>query len=77
MKKLFNDWFTGPDNDNYEAGRFLWFISVLALIGYSGWHLYQNATFDAVQFGIAAAALIAAGGWGVGAKDRASAVARS
>ena len=72
MKKIFHDWFTGPSNDFYEAGRFLWFISVLGAIGYSGAHLYQNGTFDIMQYGTGLGALIAAGGWGVGAKDKAA-----
>jgi len=68
--KLLNDWFTGPTNDNYEAGRFLWFISVVAAIGYSGWHLYENGTFDIMQFGLGIGALLATGGWGISTKDK-------
>lgn len=77
MRKILHDWFTGPCNDNFEAGRFLWFISVVAAIAYSGWHLYLNATFSIIEFGGGIAALLAAGGWGVGAKDKASAVAKA
>lgn len=75
MKKLLKDWFTAPGNENYEAGRFLWFVSVLAAIGYSGAHLAINGEYDILSFGGGMAALIAAGGWGVGAKDKASAEA--
>lgn len=77
MRKILKDWFTAPGNENYEAGRFLWFISVLAAIGYSGAHLAMNGEYDILSFGGGMAALIAAGGWGVGAKDVASAKARS
>lgn len=75
--KLLKDWFTGPNNDNYEAGRFLWFVSVLNANGLAGWHLYQNGQFDIMLFGTGVAALIAAGGWGVGVKDKAAKEARS
>lgn len=72
MKKILHDWFTGPCNDNFEAGRFLWFVSVVAAIGYSGAHLIMNETFDIMEFGAGIAALLAAGGWGIGAKDKAA-----
>ncbi|MDT8328451.1 MAG: hypothetical protein RQ750_13890 [Roseovarius sp.] len=75
MKKLLKDWFTAPGNNNYEAGRALWFVSVVAAIGFTGAHLYQNGAFDILEFGGGMAALIAAGGWGVGAKDMAGAKA--
>lgn len=72
MRKIIHDFFTGPTNDNFEAGRFLWFISVVAAIGYAGAHLVINGVFDILEFGGGIAALLAAGGWGVGAKDKAA-----
>lgn len=72
LGKLLHDWFTGPCNDNFEAGRFLWFASVVAAIGYAGAHLFINGVFSIIEFGGGIAALLAAGGWGVGVKDKAA-----
>lgn len=77
MKEVLRGWFKGPGNAAYEAGRFLWFISVLAGIGYAGWKLALTKEFSIVEFGIGMGSLLAAGGWGVGAKDKASASAVS
>ncbi len=76
LRKLFHDWLSGPTNEHYEAGRFLWFVSVLAAIGYAGAHLYVNGVFDILEFGGGIAALLAAGGFGIGVKDRAARDAR-
>lgn len=76
LKQVVRDFFTCPNNEHFEAGRFLWFVSVLAAIGYAGAHLWMNGEFSIVEFGGGMAALIAAGGWGVGAKDRAASEAR-
>lgn len=75
MKKILKDWFTAPGNESYEAGRALWFLSVLAAIGYSGAHLYVNGAFDILEFGAGVGALLATGGWGVSVKDQGSAKA--
>jgi hypothetical protein len=75
MRKILRDWFTAPGNENYEAGRALWFASVVAAIGYSGAHLYINGEFDILQFGGGIAALLASGGWGIATKDKGSAEA--
>lgn len=72
IKAILRGWFYGPCNDHAEAGRFLWFISVVAAIVYAGAHLIVNGVFDILEFGGGIAALLAAGGWGVGAKDRAA-----
>ncbi len=69
MKKILSDWFTGPDNDNFEAARFLWFVSVLAGIGYAGGHLIFNGEFNIIEFGTGMGALLALGGGGVAVKD--------
>ena len=75
MKKILKDWFTAPGNEHYEAGRALWFLSVLAAIGYSGAHLFVNGAFDILEFGGGIGALLATGGWGIAVKDEGSAVA--
>lgn len=72
MKKILHDFFTGPTSEYFEAGRFLWFVSIIAAIAYSGFHLFVNETFDIMEFGAGIAALLAAGGWGIGAKDKAA-----
>lgn len=77
MKRILHDWFTGPNNDYFEAGRFLWFLSVIAAIGYAGAHLVLNGIFDILEFGGGIGALLAAGGWGVATKDRAAKDARA
>lgn len=74
--KLLRDWFTDPTNQHFEAGRALWFASVVAAIGYSGWHLQANGVFDIMEFGAGIAALLAAGGWGISTKDRGASEAR-
>lgn len=72
MKKLFQDWFKGPGNTNYEAGRFLWFVSVIAGIVYAGFHLFVNKTFNIIEFGTGMGSLLALGGGGIAMKDYAA-----
>jgi len=60
----------GPGNTHIELGRLLWALATLALIAYEGvaiWFNHQN--FSAVEFGGGAAAILAAGGFGIAAKD--------
>lgn len=64
-------WFTGTDNSTPELGRLLWALSVLAIIFYQGWELIvDKKDFDAIEFGTGIAAILAAGGFGIAAKDR-------
>lgn len=76
FKHIMRGWFCGPNNDYPEAGRALWFASVVAAIGYTGAHLFINGEFSIVEFGTGIGGLIAAGGWGIGAKDKAAKEAR-
>lgn len=70
LRKVLRDWFTGPDNEHYEMGRFLWFASVLAAIAYPGAAMYFNKqAFDVQAFCLGLAAILAAGGFGVAQKD--------
>lgn len=62
----------------YELGRALWAAATLALILYQGaaiWVLGQQ--FSPVEFGTGAAAILAAGGFGIAAKDRGVAKAQA
>lgn len=76
IRKLFHDWLTGPGNDNYELGRFLWISSAISMNVFSGMHLYMNGVFDVLNFSLGAGGLLAAGGFGISQKDKGSAVAR-
>ena len=68
-------WFCGPDNETPDAGRFLWFLSGVSAIGYSGAHLYLNGEFAIVEFGAGMSAILL-GGFGIAAKDKGSKEAR-
>jgi hypothetical protein len=63
---------TGTDNQSWEMGRLLWALCVLAMIGYQGVALWwKGQAFNPVEFGGGIAAVLAAGGVGIAAKDRA------
>lgn len=54
-----------------ELGRMLWAIVTLALVAYQGVAIWLNhQPFSPVEFGGGAAAILAAGGFGIAAKDR-------
>jgi len=78
MNGLLRHAFYGIGNEHPELGRILWALCVLALIAYQGfaiWWIRQE--FSPSEFGIAAASILAAGGFGVGFKDRAVAKAKA
>ena len=61
-----------------ELGRILWAIATLALIAYQGlaiWLLKQ--AFSPTEFGMGAAGILAAGGFGVAVKDKGVAAAKA
>jgi hypothetical protein len=63
-------WFTGKDNQSFELGRALWALGTLALIAYQGLALWwQGQAFSPIEFGTGLAAILAAGGFGIAAKD--------
>lgn len=68
--KILRDWFTGPKNDHYELGRALWALGTVSMLCFTGWHLYLNGEFDVASFGIAFGGILAAGGFGIAAKDK-------
>jgi len=55
----------------YELGRSLWAAATLALIIYQGVAIIAiGQAFDPIEFGTGAAAILAAGGFGIAAKDK-------
>lgn len=55
----------------FELGRILWAVATLALIAYQGVAIWLNhQAFSPVEFGGGAAAILAAGGFGIAAKDK-------
>lgn len=55
----------------FELGRILWAVATIALIAYQGIALWLNAqAFSPIEFGTGAAAILAAGGFGIAAKDK-------
>ena len=77
MNRLLRGWFTGCDNREYEIGRTLWALGSVALIAYQGWAIQKGQTFNPTEFGLAVAAILAAGGFGVAQKDRGAALAKT
>jgi hypothetical protein len=54
----------------FELGRVLWAVATLALIGYQGFAIWwTKQPFSPIEFGTGAAAILAAGGFGIAAKD--------
>ena len=69
--RFFRELLTSSDNHTFELGRALWALGTLALIAYQGvaiWH--KGQVFNPVEFGAGVAAILAAGGFGVAAKDK-------
>lgn len=55
----------------FELGRILWAIASLALIIYQGVAIWLNKQpFSPIEFGAGAAAILAAGGFGIAVKDK-------
>lgn len=55
----------------FELGRILWAVATVALIAYQGVAIWLNKqAFSPVEFGAGAAAILAAGGFGIAAKDK-------
>lgn len=62
----------------FELGRILWAVATIALIGYQGVAIWLNKQdFSPVEFGAGAAAILAAGGFGIAAKDKGVAKAQA
>jgi hypothetical protein len=67
--KVLKFWFTGKDNESYEIMRALTALSVVFMIGYIGFHLVVNKTFDPLSSAGGLGALLFGGGAGSAIKD--------
>lgn len=67
---ILRHFFTGKDNESYEIMRALTALSVLVMLGYIGWHLVINKTFDPLAAAGGLGALLFGGGAGAAIKDR-------
>lgn len=78
MTGFFTNMFKNITNDHLELGRVLWAVAVLALIAYQGVAIWINKQdFSPTDFGIGAAGILAAGGFGVGFKETSIAKAKA
>ena len=69
--RFFRELLTSSDNHTFELGRALWALGTLALIAYQGVAItIKGQAFSPVEFGAGVAAILAAGGFGVAAKDK-------
>lgn len=60
----------------FELGRVLWAFATIALVIYQGVAIWWNKQpFNPIEFGAGAAAILAAGGVGIAAKDKGVATA--
>lgn len=71
MGNIIKNMLTGKDNETHDVVRVLGFLFGIALIIYEGYIVVVTQTFDAVNFGIAAAGMLAAVGAGVALKQKA------
>lgn len=73
IANVLRGFFTSCDNQSFELGRALWALSVVALCICQGVALWKGQAFSPTEFGTGAAAILAAGGFGIAAKDKANA----
>jgi hypothetical protein len=63
---------------HFELGRMLWALSTLGLIAYQGLAIWLNhQSFSPTEFGLGAASILAAGGFGIAVKDKGVASAQT
>lgn len=67
--KIMRFWFTGRDNESYEIMRALTALSIIVMLGYIGFHLIVNKTFDPLAAATGIGALLFGGGAGAAIKD--------
>lgn len=67
--RILKFWFTGKDNESYEIMRALTALSVVVMLGYIGFHLVVNKTFDPLAAAGGLGALLFGGGAGAAIKD--------
>lgn len=62
MNKLLKDCLTGKDNQTYDIGRVLWFLSVLVFLILSTWDCWLDHDFKPADYGTGLGLVLAAGG---------------
>ena len=67
----------GIGNEHVELSRLVWFIAVIAGIGFTGWQLYLSGRFDIQDFGTGFLLLNSGGGAATAGKDIAVAKAKA
>lgn len=70
MTTFLTNVFTGKDNQTHDIGRVLWFIGVVAFIGFSAFRVYTKGEFDAIGYGTGLGGLLAGGGLGINLKAK-------
>lgn len=65
----------GIGNEHFDLARIGWALSIVAGIGYAGFHLIAHGVFNIIEYGTGMGALLAAGAGGVAMKDTAMAKA--
>jgi len=73
----FLNMFKGVDNNSWEMGRVLWFLTGVAGVIFQGYAIYKGQNFDPLTFFGGAATLLAAGGFGIKQKDGGVAAAQA
>ena len=68
MLQFLKHLFTGKDNQTFDLGRVLWALGVIALIAFTGWHVWEKCEFDAMSYGTGLGALLGGGGAGIAIK---------
>ena len=61
---------SGKDNTTVDVSRVSMLLLVLGFIGLAAWDLYHGGKWDPQSYGIAAGALLAGGGAGIGMKAK-------
>lgn len=70
IKRVLNDWFTGPDGVTMDPARALWIIGMVAFLAFTAHSIYKSdKDFDMINFGLAYGSLLAAGAAGVRIKQ--------
>ena len=63
ISRVIKDSLTTSNGEDYDVGRILWVLSVLAGIAYAGVDLFiLKSPFNIVNYGIGIGSLLAAGG---------------
>lgn len=70
MKKLFNDIFTGIDNQTYDLGRILWAASVVVFLLMSIGHMILSHIFSYVECAGGISAILASGAGSLAIKSK-------